>query len=170
MKIKCFFYQSSLVIFLLLSGVAFAQSLIVKFDDSRGSGIALNKVHLQKVAVETVDIYDEVIDRQFLNVLLKACPFKTGNSTYLMPIFSVIEPHCEAIKGANFSNSQIFGGGINLMYVSVDTYDPDVSSFREVIATYEFNEDKMNLTPVFLPTPRQIKISFDWEKMQWDFI
>jgi len=166
MKIKYFFYQSYLVITLLLSGVAFAQNINVDFDNSKSFGIAPDKIELQNVVVETsFNEKDSSVYDEYKKVLLKACPYQAGNLSYLMPVLTAVEPPCGTVEGVNFRNSRSFGGGVNIMHISVDTYDPDVSHFRNVIATYKFNSGSLRLTPMFLPAPSKIKVLFDWGDM-----
>ena len=172
MKLKRFFHQTSLVIILLLCNVAYAQDIKVNFNLIDSFGIAQNKIQLQNVVAEMPSPVDETnpdcdvkyYTQDFGNIFLKACPFKSGKLLYLMPILTIEEPHCGAVKGVNFSNSRSFGGDVNIMYISVDMFEPDLDDFREVVATYKFDPQDLKLTPVFLPSPREVKISLDWGK------
>jgi hypothetical protein len=171
---KRLLYGSSLVIFLLLSQLTFAQS-IVDFSQGRGFGILPERpdlVQINSIRIDTiVQIPFEVgrVETAYYNILLRAC--ESGETVYLEPILGGEEPNCVPSR-LDFSGSftpeglasfdRIRFDNVQRHVVVSDPNNPVQTTVVSEPLNLVFRYDPIMVRLIQVVTPRQITISLNW--------
>lgn len=174
MLYKRLLYGSSLVIFLFLSQLTFAQS-IVDFSQSRGFGLFPERpdlVQINSIRIDTiVQIPFEVwrIETAYYDVLLKAC--ESGETVYLEPILSGEEPNCVPSRldfSASFASEEtasfdrIRFDNILRHTVVTDLDNPEQTTIVSEPLSLVFRYDPIMVRLIQVVKPHRIAISLNW--------